>query len=326
MKKLTRFLLCSLIICSLFLFGCNNGTGSQSTLTPTGPDTNNSTSGEPATPLETTTLQETTTPSEEPSSTQEPTSSSQSTVDTTSPDYYGSLYTKEELEAMDNTPHTYGPGVHMDELNRPHAAIGAQNDYGKYDAYFIVPDDDSVYLTFDLGYEYNNNTNKILDILKEKGVKAVFFPTLDFAKRNPDTIRRIIDEGHELGNHSANHISMPTLSVDKMRDEIMIMHNYIYENYGYTIHLFRPPQGHFSDRSLALTQSLGYKTLIWSFAYYDYDTSKQPEYQAALTRVTEAAHPGALYLLHAVSNTNVEILPKFIDELRANNYNIALFH
>lgn len=320
MKKLTKLLTCSLIICTLLLSGCNkSGSASDN-------DASTSVAGNQSTEYTSEKSTENQSQSEEPSteepSTEEPTTK----ADTTSPDYYGTLYTKEELEAIDNTSHTYGPGVHVDELNRPYASTNAQDTYGQWDAYFIMPDDgNNVYLTFDLGYEYNNNTPKILDILKEKGVKAVFFATLDFAKRNPETVQRIIDEGHILGNHSANHIAMPTLSVEEMRDEIMIMHNYILENYGYEMFLFRPPTGAFSDRSLAVTQSLGYKTVIWSFAYYDYDTANQPEYTAALDKVSNAAHPGALYLLHGVSNTNVEILPALIDSLKANNYNIELF-
>ena len=257
------------------------------------------------------------TESEKPSETESQTETSSDT---------GSKYTRAELEALDNTKHGYGPGVHMDELNRPTASLYAQNAYGQYEAYFIVPDSkNTIYLTFDLGYEYNNNTPKILDVLKAKNVKAVFFATMDFAKRNPDTIRRIIDEGHVLGNHSVNHYSMPTLSIDQMEYEIMFLHDYIKENFNYDMWLFRPPTGAFSDQSLCVTENLGYKTVSWSFAYLDYDTNNQPAYSDAFNRVSSAAHPGAIYLLHSVSNTNVDILPALIDSLRAQNYEIELF-
>ena len=148
---------------------------------------------------------------------------------------------------------------------------------------------------------------------------------MDFVNRNPETVRRIIDEGHVLGNHSVNHYSMPTLSIDQMEYEIMFLHNHIKEIYGYEMWLFRPPTGAFSDRSLCVTQNLGYKTVSWSFAYLDYDTNNQPSYTAAFNRVSSAAHPGAIYLLHGVSNTNVDILPALIDDLRAKGYSIDLF-
>lgn len=227
------------------------------------------------------------------------------------------------FEGLDNTPITYGPGVNVDELNRPYASVNYQNAYGDYGAYFVKLDSNEIYLTFDLGYEYNNNTPKILDVLKEKNVKAVFFPTLSFIKSNPEVIKRIIDEGHVLGNHSTTHPSMPTLTADQMKNEIMTLHNYILENYGYTITLFRPPQGHFSYLSLAVTQSLGYKSVLWSFAYADYFTDNQPDVQWALDNATSKAHPGAIYLLHAVSNTNVAMLGDFIDNLQ-ENYTIGI--
>lgn len=337
-----RFI-CILLMLMLVVAGCANNTSSNSSQTH--PDTvypaeSNSSETEsqtkPEKPSETESLTEPEKPSETESLTEpEKPSESESQTETEKPSETesqtdnssgtGHKYTRAELEAMDNTKHGYGPGVYMDELNRPTASLNAQNTYGQHDAYFIVPDSDDIYLTFDLGYEYNNNTPKILDVLKAKNVKAVFFATLDFAKRNPETVRRIIDEGHVLGNHSANHYSMPTLTIDQMEYEIMFMHNYIKENFGYEMWLFRPPTGAFSDRSLCVTQNLGYKTVSWSFAYLDYDTSNQPAYDVAFNRVAGAAHPGAIYLLHGVSNTNVDILPALIDNLRAKNYSIELF-
>ena len=239
-------------------------------------------------------------------------------------EYIGTLYTRGQLNAMDKTKNGYGPGVQFDSDNRPYGATNAQAKYEKYNVAFIAPKDNNIYLTFDLGYE-NGYTEKILDVLKDKDAKGVFFATLSYCKSNPHIVKRIIDEGHVLGNHSVNHLSMPTLSLDRMEYEIMEMHNYIYSSYGYTMTLFRPPMGEFSVQSLALTQSLGYKTVHWSFAYYDYDTANQPEHSAALTKVTGAAHGGAIYLLHAVSATNTAILPQVIDSFRASGYTVALY-
>ncbi len=237
-------------------------------------------------------------------------------------EYIGREYTRSELEALDNTKNGYGQGLSVDENNRPWGAINAQNTYGDYGAVFIGPTDGNIYLTFDLGYE-NGYTGQILDVLREKGVHAVFFATMSYCRQAPDIVERIINEGHTLGNHSVNHLSMPTLSIDDMAAEITGMHEYIKSTYGYEMHLFRPPMGEYSYRSLAVAQSLGYRTVNWSFAYYDYDTSNQPEYYAALDRVTGAAHSGAVYLLHAVSKTNTEILGEAIDSFRAKGYTLA---
>lgn len=250
------------------------------------------------------------------------------TVPVTEPEnggeYIGREYTRAELEALDNTKNGYGQGLSVDENNRPWGAVNAQNAYGDYGAAFIAPNDGNIYLTFDLGYE-NGYTGQILDVLASKGVHAVFFATMSYCRQSPEIVERIINEGHTLGNHSVNHLSMPTLSVDDMVSEIMGMHEYIKNTYGYEMHLFRPPMGEYSYRSLAVAQSLGYKTVNWSFAYYDYDTSNQPEHAAALERVTGAAHGGAIYLLHAVSKTNTEILGEAIDAFRAKGYTLSAF-
>ena len=199
-----------------------------------------------------------------------------------------------------------------------------QNKYGQYGAVYIAPKSEKVYLTFDLGWE-NGHTASIIDTLNEKGVKGVFFVTMDYCRTSPDIVQRIIDEGHVLGNHSVHHYSMPTLTIDQMEEEIMGLHNYIKDNYGYEMKLFRPPMGEFSEQSLALTQSLGYQSMLWSFAYYDYNVNDQPDTASAYSRVTGALHGGAVYLLHAVSATNDAILGDTIDYIRSQGYTVAKY-
>ncbi len=242
----------------------------------------------------------------------------------TLPDDPNALYTRAELEAMSTKVNGWGLGPSKGENNRPVDGINAQKKYGKYDAYFIGPDNGEVYLTFDEGYE-NGYTSKILDVLKEKDVKAVFFVTKPYCKSHPELVQRMIDEGHVVGNHSVNHKSMPKLSIDEMEDEVMGLHEYVLEKFGYEMTLFRPPMGEFSEQSLAVLQNLGYKTVNWSFAYYDYDPDNQPANDKAFDKVMDWAHSGALYLLHAVSKTNTEILGDVIDALRAEGYKLELF-
>ncbi|MDR2654929.1 MAG: polysaccharide deacetylase family protein [Oscillospiraceae bacterium] len=216
---------------------------------------------------------------------------------------------------------TWGPGTNVDEQNRPIDPIALQEKYGKLGAYFIAPPaSKDIYLTFDEGYE-NGYTPKILDRLKEKGVKAVFFVTLAYAKSSPELIRRMIDEGHTVGNHSCNHPNMTAIPDETGIAEIRDLHDYISQNFGgYQMWLFRPPEGAFSERTLALTHSAGYISVLWSFAYKDWDPGDQPEETAALNKILSKLHPGAIYLLHAVSKTNTDILPQFIDSAREQGY------
>ena len=254
-------------------------------------------------------------------------------VDPNGGELIGSLYTRAELEAMENDGQGYGPGKASDG-NRPPYPDPLQNKYGKYGANFIAPDNGNIYLTFDCGYEYtatdeNGNkyrvTEKILDVLKEKNVKAVFFVTMYYVKEQPDLVQRMIDEGHTVGNHSNNHPVMPDQTIDKMVYEVMSLHEYVKEHFGYEMNLFRFPTGEFSTRALAVVQTLGYKSVHWSFAYADYDTENQPDVEKALEKVTSSHHSGAIYLLHAISTTNASLLGDAIDFVRADGYNIELF-
>lgn len=271
-----------------------------------------------------TTAPETTPPATEPPATEPPVTEPPEQPPENPDEYIGTLYNRGQLFAMDNTLHGYGPGRTSGGA-RPGGAVRAQNAYGQYGAYYIAEDTNVIYLTFDCGYEYNNLTASILDTLKEKDVKAVFFVTMYYVETNPHLVQRMIDEGHIVGNHSNNHFSMPTLSVDEMAYEIMSLHEYMLEKFGYEMHLFRPPKGEYSTRSLAVTQSLGYTTTAWSFAYADWNTGNQPAHEDALALITGSAHNGAIYLLHAVSATNAAVLADVIDNLRGQGYSLELF-
>lgn len=116
---------------------------------------------------------------------------------------------------------------------------------------------------------------------------------------------------------------MPEKSTADAVEEITKLHDYIEENFNYSMTLFRAPRGEFSERTLELTKAVGYTSVFWSFAYYDYNVNDQPDNATALKRITSAAHEGAIYLLHAVSKTNTEILPDVIDTLRECGYTFS---
>lgn len=223
-----------------------------------------------------------------------------------------------ELGTLSGSQVTWGPGREVDEYNRPTACVALQEQYGSYDAIFLN-DQEGICLTFDEGYE-NGYTASILDTLKEEGVSAIFFVTLDYAKKEPELIQRMIDEGHIVGNHTAYHPNMTQVSLEKARENIQVLHDYIQENFDYTMTLFRNPEGAFSEQVLALTQEMDYRTVLWSFAYNDWNVKQQPDPDTALKKATAALHPGAVYLLHAVSATNDRILASWIQNAKEAGY------
>lgn len=336
-QRICAFLSLTLVLSLLSFAGC--------TEVPTAVTTPSTTEPPPSTQATTTAPTDVTIPTSTPTETTIPPTESPTTIpettappttipETTAPpttqpivnpdEYIGSLYTRGQLYAMDNTLKGFGCG-RTGNATRPGGAVSAQKSYGKYNAAFIADDEPTIYLTFDCGYEFNNLTANILDTLKEKDVNAVFFVTLSYCKSNPELVRRMIDEGHVVGNHSANHYSMPKISVDAMVHEIMALHNYVLEKFGYEMTLFRPPKGEYSVRSLSLTQSLGYKSVFWSYAYQDWNTSAQPDVQTAFQLTTSCAHNGGIFLLHAVSATNAAILGDLIDNLQSRGYSLELY-
>lgn len=227
------------------------------------------------------------------------------------------------FENLDNTKVAYGMGVETDSQNRPLGAIQAQKQYGELGGLFIGESDrQRIWLTFDEGYE-NGKTADILDTLKEKNVRAVFFVTYDYCKRNPELVKRMIAEGHTVGNHTWSHPSLPECSPDELYSELSLLHEYVRDNFGYEMYVMRPPKGEFSERVLACAKELGYTTVLWSFAYPDWDVNNQPDPEQAFEKITGKSHNGAVYLLHAVSGTNASILGRVIDYWRTNGYVIS---
>ena len=179
--------------------------------------------------------------------------------------------------------------------------------------------DKNIYLTFDEGYE-SGYTSKILDILKENDVKATFFITAHYLNTASELVERMINEGHTVGNHTCNHPSMPSISDEEIEKELMQLHQAVYEKFNYEMKFVRPPKGEFNERTLKKSLSLGYKTVMWSFAYFDWDEKKQPSIEDAKNMIIINFHPGEIMLLHPNSKTNSEVLDMIIKEAKNQGY------
>ena len=236
----------------------------------------------------------------------------------------------EKIETMagayssyDNKKNAWGfvrkPDGKTPEFYGPHAKV-----LDDYEGIYIGNTEEPViYLTFDEGYE-NGYTGKILDVLKEKDVTAVFFVTMPYVKQNPELIQRMVDEGMIIGNHTVNHPSMPEVTDDtKLAKEIINLHNYTLENYNYEMKYLRPPKGEFSERTVKLSWDLGYRTVLWSAAYDDWDRNNQKGTDYAKKMIYNNLHNGSVMLLHAVSKDNAAVLADAIDEMRNRGYELV---
>ena len=197
------------------------------------------------------------------------------------------------------------------------AQIKAMDTYG---CYYMGKEDNGLYLTFDEGYE-NGYTAKILDTLKEKNVPAAFFITMPYFKEHGDLVKRMVEEGHIVGNHTVNHPSLPSVLDDqKLEEEITGLTHAFTEKFGAPMHYLRPPKGEYNERTLSITQKMGYTNVFWSAAYADWAQNESHGKAYAFDKVMGGLHGGAVILLHAVSRDNAEALGDIIDAAREKGY------
>lgn len=213
-------------------------------------------------------------------------------------------------------------GLSFRQEGAPPIGNAGKDQLRQYQAAYIGNTNEKVlYLTFDAGYE-NGCTAKILDTLKEKQVPAAFFLVGNYIRQSPDLVRRMVAEGHTVGNHTMHHYDMSRLS-DKaaFSKELTDLEALYKETVGQELPKFyRPPQGIYSEENLKMAQELGYKTLFWSLAYVDWNNDAQPTREAAFAKLLPRTHNGAVVLLHSTSKTNAEILGELIDKWKEAGY------
>ena len=178
-----------------------------------------------------------------------------------------------------------------------------------------------IYLTFDAGYE-NGCTEKILDVLKAHNVRAAFFLVGNYMERNADLVRRMVEEGHIVGNHTMHHPDMSKIS-DKgaFEKELTDLENLYREITGKDMpKYYRPPQGNYSQENLKMAKELGYRTVFWSLAYVDWNNDAQPTKEEAFSKLLPRVHNGAVVLLHSTSRTNCEILDELLTKWEEMGY------
>lgn len=207
------------------------------------------------------------------------------------------------------------------EGQKPTGNVSAE-ELKKYNAYFCAEGDEKVlYLTFDCGYE-NGNTEPILDALKKHNAQATFFVVGHFLESAPEIVKRMVAEGHTVGNHTYHHPDMSkisdTVSFKKEMDDVAALFK---EITGTELAMYyRPPQGKYSTANLKMAQELGYSTFFWSLAYVDWNQDAQPSHEEAMAKLMGRIHPGAIVLLHSTSKTNGEILDEVLTKWEEMGY------
>ena len=190
----------------------------------------------------------------------------------------------------------------------------------EHGGHFLGEDEPVIFLTFDAGYE-NGNVEKILDVLKEENVPGAFFILENLCRRNPELVQRMAAEGHLVCNHTAKHPDMSKKSRAEFGAELKAMEDAYRELTGTEIaRYYRPPEGRFSRENLDWARELGYDTILWSYAYADWDNDRQPDPEASVGKILAGTHNGEVILLHPTSATNARILPRLIRSWKEMGY------
>ena len=197
----------------------------------------------------------------------------------------------------------------------------------KYELYWcdnkhkFMDEEKVIYLTFDAGYE-NGNVEKIVDVLNREDVKGAFFVLDNFLIKNQDLVKKMINSGHTIANHTFKHIDMTKIkSKEAFQNELEKLEDLYFNLFNKKMpKYYRPPEGKLNEENLKWATELGYKTIMWSFAYADWDNGKQPQREYALKKIYDNIHNGEVMLLHPTSSTNAEILGEIIIELKKQGF------
>ncbi len=216
-------------------------------------------------------------------------------------------------------------GLSFSAEGQPPTGPAAVRQLAEYNAAYLGDTTQPViYLTFDSGYE-NGCTEQILDVLKQHNAPAAFFLVGHYIQTNADLVRRMVAEGHIVGNHTMHHPDMSKLTdKDAFTKELQELETLFRETTGKDLpKYYRPPQGTYSQENLQMAKELGYKTVFWSLAYADWDNNKQPTKEQAFSKLLPRIHNGAVVLLHSTSATNAQILDELLTKWEGMGYRFA---
>lgn len=213
-------------------------------------------------------------------------------------------------------------GLSFQEEGKAPVGNAAPSYLKDFDAYYVEETEEKkIYLTFDCGFE-NGNTPAILDALKKHNAKATFFIVGNYMETSPELVKRMVNEGHTVGNHTYHHPDMSKIGdKEAFKKELSDLEALYEQTVGQPMtKYYRPPQGIYSESNLKMAQELGYKTFFWSLAYVDWYQDQQPSHEDAFAKLIPRIHPGAIVLLHNTSKTNGEILDELLTKWEELGY------
>ena len=161
-----------------------------------------------------------------------------------------------------------------------------------------------------------------MEALKKHGAKGTFFVVGHFLETAPDLVKRMVEDGHCVGNHTYHHLDMSQISdMPSFRKEMEDVEKLFYQITGKELtKYYRPPQGKYSTENLKMAKEMGYQTFFWSLAYVDWYQDQQPSKEEAFEKLLGRIHPGAIVLLHNTSSTNGDVLDELLGKWEEMGY------
>ena len=209
-------------------------------------------------------------------------------------------------------PAAAGPGWN------PNLSLPAGGGTGRQTSYSSVPmTEPYIAITFDDG-PHPSNTPRLLDMLKQRNIKATFYVVGTNARRYPHLLRRMVAEGHEIGNHTENHPTLTKISTSEVRRELSVTHQAIVSATGVPPRTMRPPGGAINTELKTWIKSeFGYPTILWTVDPEDW---KRPGVGVVTSRLVSGARPGRILLAHDIHAPTIDAMPGTLDQLLAKGF------
>lgn len=186
--------------------------------------------------------------------------------------------------------------------------------------FYVKTDRKAAALTFDISWG-DKTPDKVLDVLKKYNQKATFFLSGPWSNHYTETVKRIVDEGHEIASHGQDHVNLSQISKEQISLNIKSAHDILVNITGATPRYFRPPNGDYDDMVILAANELGYETIIWAVDSLDW---KNPGVSYIVERISKLTFPGAIILFHASDSAKEtdQALPMVLENLKTAGYEL----
>ncbi|MEE3427417.1 MAG: polysaccharide deacetylase family protein [Ruminococcus sp.] len=204
-------------------------------------------------------------------------------------------------------------------LNSVSEAVATASTERVIPIYSVDTKDKVCAISFDAAWG-NEQTDDLLDTLDEYEVKTTFFLVGNWVKKYPESVKKIAEKGHDVGNHSSTHAHMPALSADKMKKEITDCNERVKKLTGKSPTLFRAPYGDYDNNVVNMVKSLDMYCVQWNIDSLDW---KDPSVEQIVKNCTDKLVPGSIILLHNGAANTPAALPKIIEGIKDKGYKIV---